>query len=357
MIAKRKPFYLKTKLLHQTKLNLWEWDSQKLKKLNKKKWDFLKFQRRGKLRTFRFAPFSFNDSNLRLKMNFKNNLYFRKLIRLQQGRLKNKEFYNIFRKSEDYRSLLGRLGSRLDVALFNILLPLVGSIFSLRQNILHGKFLLNGLRVKSPNIRLKAFDTISFRFSDLSIFNRGDFLERTVFIGNFLIFFICKQSHFKLLSIDSKKKVVEDFIKFHFSNEIYEGDWLTSVYLQKFSFFSKLKGGKRKNLKKEYIKKLFTTEVKKISLSESVDFYKSVFFKTRLEDYSIELFLRTVYPTNFQKKKFQVEDFLGFFSKNCRSDYFEIILNGDYVDIVFLGFSDDDVYINSNRKYLLHYLY
>ena len=170
MFLERKPFHLKNKFFYQTKINLWEKDLNKFYRnvKRKKKWSFLR-PRFGKFRPqkldfFRYQPLSFNPLKGRIKFNYKNNLYLRKLVRLKYGRLKNKEFYSLFKKSKDYKDLVINLGSRLDVLLFNFLSPI--SIFSLRQHILHGNVKVNGLKIKSPNIRLKSLDTISFNLID-----------------------------------------------------------------------------------------------------------------------------------------------------------------------------------------------
>jgi len=92
MFLDKKPFHLKNKLFYQTKINLWEKDLNKFYvNLNKKKWSFLR-PRFGKnkvkkLDTFRYQPLSFNPSKGRIRFNYKNNLYLKKLIRLKYGRL------------------------------------------------------------------------------------------------------------------------------------------------------------------------------------------------------------------------------------------------------------------------------
>jgi len=347
----RKPFHLKTKLLYQTKINLWGWDEDSLKqKLKKKKWNFLKSKgwKNSSLDTFRFSPFANSFSRRRINTNFKDNLYLRKLVRLKYARLKNKEFYNIFKKNKGYKKLIKNLGKRLDVNLFNILFPL--SIFSLRQNILHGKVLLNGRKINSPNIELKLFDVISLKFSDFSNLN---FLYQNIkeqaayfsYIGSYLFYF----SNFENLDKDSQKKFISDISEYLAPDdkEIVENfftEEFASLFLQDNKFHLNNK------------EKLLNDNIFSFDLEGLIRILNKKYIKNKIIKFSQER-INKLSLTNVDSMSNAENIELGFFNNKFNHNNFEIQINGDYLDIVFLGFSEEDIIIKNNEKFLLHYLY
>lgn len=349
----RKPFHFKNQLLYQTKINLWDQDEDSLKlKLKKKKWSFLKTKnwKNSTLDTFRFSPFSTSFSRRRINTTFKDNLYLKKLVRLKYGRLKNKEFYNIFKKSKGYKELIKNLGTRLDVNLFNILFPV--SIFSLRQNILHGKVLLNGQKVNSPNIHLKLFDTISLKISDFSNIN---FLYSTIkeqadyfsYLSPYLFYF----SNFENLDKDSRSKFIA-FISEYLSPK--NKDIVADFFVEEFNSLC-LQDSKFDLIVKEG---LLSGKETSLDLEKVINILNKKLLKKRLNNFvkkrSNKLLLTNIsLNPDIQEKK----DNLGFFEVNYNHDFFEINVNGDYLDMVFLGFSEEDIDINTDEKFLLHYLY
>lgn len=354
----QKPFHLKMKLFYQTKINLWGYDESFLKeKLKKKKWSFLKKKLKkktffsGKLKnskisldTFSYSPFSRSFFNQRVSNNFKNNLYFRKLVRLKYGRLKNKELYKIFCNSKGYKNFLQNLGSRLDVNLFNILFP--ASIFSLRQNILHGKILLNGYKVKSPNIQLKAFDVISLKLFDVFsfnyLYNDSDGLIKYL---NYLIYHLFYLVRFEYLSEEVRGRFISD-LSLKLGGDNHE------------AFNEFLSGGFNDLCSNE----ILSNKSKKLILAEELDVDKIILILNK--KYIKQKYLN--FLSNYKKSlislgtvKLSEEDlnFLGFFNNQFNHVNFEFKFNGDFLDLVFLGFSEDDIDIQNNEKFLLHYLY
>jgi ribosomal protein S4 len=344
----RKPFHLKTKLFYQTKINLWGWDQGSIKfKLKKKKWGFLKGKyrknfKKGCLDLFRFSPFSRNFFKRRGKLIFKNNLYFRKLMRLKYGRLKNREFYNIFKRYKGYKKFITKLGSRLDINLFLLLSPI--SIFYLRQNMLHGSLLLNGRNVYSPNIGLKLFDVISLKFSSFLntsfIYNNLESIEDYYF---FLFNHLFDFARFRDLDDVSQLKFIQDI------TNLFPSSWHSVV----FGYFQKsvLHWSADKT---DYL--IFEGGSEKlINLENYVNILNKVYFKNELSRKKIlwkERFLLSSIGRDAVKDKI-----LGFFSNRFNPNSFEVRVNGDYLDVVFLGLLTGDALVKSNEKYLLHYLY
>lgn len=340
------PFHLKTKLFYQTKINLWNWDQNSIKlKLKKKKWNFLTFKNwkvSNKIDLFRFSPFTANFSKRRVNATFKNNLYFRKLVRLKYGRLKNKEFNNIFKKHKGYKKLISKLGSRLDNNLFLLLSPI--SIFYLRQNILHGKVLLNGNKVNSPNINLKLFDTISLKLSDFlnNNFLYQDFQGQAVYL-NYMGLNLFKYSGFNNLNEESKFKFIDGISGYLTSKD---KDIVINFFSKKFNPSA---------LQKNNIS-LFKEGDGLLDLPNFISilnkrYIKSKFlnnFKTREGSLSL---------SNITTTSAVNDNILGFFNNRFNTNNFEISINGDYLDVTFLGFSEKEVVFGGNEKYLLHYLY
>lgn len=349
----RKPLHLKSKLFYQTKINLWGWDLSS-KKFKKKKWSFLKQKSRGKIKhkvavdNFRFSPFGRKFSRRSLRLSFKNNLYFRKLIRLKYGRLKNKEFHNLFKQYKGYKKLISKLGCRLDINLCNILSPI--SVFYIRQNILHGKVYLNGRKINSPNIHLKALDIISLKLSD---FSNTNFLYQNpkeqakymAYIGKYLF----KYSSFPKLNKESKMKFINnitncvtkqyteifnEFLIEEFSSLTHSSQNLNMVFNNK-------EGSKPTDIKS------FIELLNKKYLSQKILIMKN------LKESRIHLSKIKLNSLVLNKKN----KYLGFFNEKFNPNNFEIRLNGNDLDIVFLGFSEKDVVFGSKEKYLLHYLY
>jgi len=353
MLKAKQRLHLKHKLLYQTRLNIWNKNLKFLKKrLKRKKWSFLKFRAktRNGLDTFRFRPFSFNFSKYKIKGDYRNNLYLRKIIRLKYGKLKNKEFYSLFKNSKNYKDFVYNLGSRLDVFLYNLLSPM--SIFLLRQYILHGKVIVNGLVVNSPGFKIKPLDVISFNLIDLSS-NTGFHTTkegRAYFLHIFSRFYYAC-SFFKKLTSESKGLFVSKISK------ILEPKLQRKViglYMRLFRIHSR-----NPIMRKGYT---IPSKLKKKSDRVSLDPYKFfLFFKKRATWLKIlqkvKIKQRRIFLSMFESKnriKKKKEYLLGFFNDRVNVNNFEIFVHKSFVDIVFLGV---DSRIKSNEKFLLHYLY
>jgi ribosomal protein S4 len=347
----RKPFHLKTKLLDQTKINLWGKDIDLLKKkLKRQKWGFLNRGSRGRfsqqsnkrrLDLFRYSPFSAGFAKRRLNMAFKNNLYLRKLTRLKYGRLKNKEFSNLFNKNKSsYKTLISSLGSRLDISLFNLLV--IDSIFYLRQTILHGKVLINGSKACSPNIDLKPFDVISLKLSDFSQRNclYSNIKDQSTYLG-YMGFTLFKYSNFNSLSKESQQSFIKKISLLLAPNhkgivERFFIEYFNTLVVEKVS---------RTNQKKLNI----------VLIEDLIKILNSTYIKQKflggLKEYKNFAALSGLASSCENNKS------LGFFNNSLIYDNFEFIVTGDYLDIVFLGFSENNIKLKGNDKYSLHYLY
>jgi len=353
MVKAKQRLHLKHKLLYQTRLNIWNKNLKFLKKrLKRKKWSFLNFKphARNGLDTFRFRPFSFNFFKYKIKWDYKNNLYLRKIIRLKYGKLKNKEFYRLFKNSKNYKNFVYNLGSRLDVFLYNLLSPM--SIFLLRQYILHGKIIVNGLVVNSPGFKIKPLDIISFNLVDLSS-NVGFHTSkesRTYLLYRFAKFFYAC-SFFSKLTNESKGLFVADV------SRVLEPKFQRKVIQLYLRLFRVLR--RDSFMRKDYT---IPSKLKKKSDRVSLDIYNFfLFFKKRSTWFKIlrkvkikqrRIFLSMFESRNRMKKK--KEFLLGFFNGGLNVNNFEIFVHKSFVDIVFLGV---DSCIRSNEKFLLHYLY
>ena len=360
MIEKqRKPFHLKNKFLYQTKINIWNKNENHLQtKLVSKKWSFLKkkYNKKSKkninvLSTFKFSPFSYTYNKRFLKKNFKNNVYFRKQVRLKFGRLKNKDLYNLFKKKKNYKGFIDKLSSRLDVILYKTLKILdKTSIFSIRQSILHGNFLLNGRVVKSPNIRLQAFDIISFRLTNLNlIINDKDSLKRgnLVDVISSILKDCCDISSFK----EEERKLFFDKLSIALSeNYIYpkhKDDMNTFINL---IFDDMYSNNEIKTSKKNVSKISYCNIIRIAQLFKEIE-------KQKLVKYNTEIF-KAYFIMGLGLLSTPKVNNLGFFNDSFCFNNFEIMLsNKDNIDIVFLGNSSEDQKIDSNDKYSLHYLY
>jgi ribosomal protein S4 len=345
----RKPFHLKTKLFYQTKINLWGWDLGSIKfKFKKKKWGFLKGKyrrnfKKGKLDSFRFSPFSRNFFKGRGKLIFKNNLYFRKLMRLKYGRLKNKEFYKIFKRYKGYKKFITKFGSRLDTNLFLLLSPI--SVFYLRQSILHGKVLVNGLKVYSPNINLKLFDMISLKFSSFLntsfIYKNNDSIHLYYF---YLVSRLFDFSGFKYLDEVSRLKFSQDI------TNLFPLPW-HSVAFECFHSYLVLWCTDER----EY-RTFYEGGTESTSLINLVNILNKQYFKKELLKKK-SLRERRFLLSGIGSSSAVKDKILGFFNNRFNPNSFEVRVNGDHLDVVFLGFSTGGLLVKTNEKYLLHYLY
>lgn len=348
----RKPFYLKNKLFYQTKINLWQRNTKSLG-LKKPKWVFIKKQhRRNVLDTFRFSPLSFSSfRRKRVRFNFKNNLYLRKIIRLKYGRLKDYDLYRLFKKSNGYKNFIQFFGSRLDVVLCQLLFPI--SVYQLRQHLSHKNFLLNGSVVKSPGICLKPLDIISFDISKLAGLNtfyegkkgRGRYFLQ---IGYYYFFY---SDYRNLKSDEEKKRFILNMVKAIGVHDKYE-DVLVGFYSKLFK----------------------SSEASTFENSaSSFSSINSSFSGTELgwDDFDKYIKQQIIIPEIFfnimeKKKRFilpcvktssKKQQLLGFFNNELILDNFEFSIRNNYIDCVFLGFSEEKAFINNNEKYELHYLY
>ena len=339
----RKPFYLKKKLLNQTKINIWNWDIHSLsRKLKNKKWNFLKARKNKnfELDSFRYRPFSYSYFKDDIKSNFRNNLYLRKLIRLKYARLKNKDLRSIYRKhGNNYKSLMDNLNSRLDVALFSVLGS--KSIYQLRQIITHGKVTLNGRRVKSPSIHLSPFDVLSFKISDITNLNflYRDSKTRVRYIIQ-LGYYLYNSSSFRLLDEKDQIKFINELSELiapdhkdqvtKFYKDIFYKEYLKDRTLDKFSSLDKN----------------FDHGVNVLPLKDFIDLFNRHLLQLKFFDYSNNLRNRLLF------KKFSKSNSFDFFNVGSN---LEVSVRGNYVDIIFLNSNIKD--INNREKYLLHYLY
>jgi hypothetical protein len=303
----------------------------------------------------------YNTSRDNLKNNFRNNLYLRKIIRLKYARLKNKEFCKLYKENRrDYKSLIARLASRLDVIVFNILQP--KSIFQIRQFILHGKVLVNGLKVKTPGICLKVYDVISFKFSDLSNIkflyrNNAGRIEHIADVG----YCIYNHSYFRHLDKEDQELLLTKLggvlepnhkeLTSKFLNDIFNQLFITNSALDGMSekkiYLNKTKNPKRVLPLKEFIKvfkgTLFNKKFKPLKENVGNKFLFNNFFNH-------------CDSANDGELKDGVDFEHHFFTRNYNFRRVEVFIKGDYLDMVFLG-AYEDTCISNKDKYLLHYLY
>ena len=366
------PFFYKKKLFYQTKINLWGHDESFLgNKFTKKKWGFLNKKLKKKifsvdsfsaenyfenfLDTFSYYPFSPGVFSKRVKSNFKNNLYLRKLIRLKYGRLKNKEFYTIFKNSNGYKAFLKNFGSRFDVNLFNLfnilLFPI--SVFHIRQNILHGKILLNGSRVKSPNIRLRAFDVISLKFLDFSFLNclykdiSDDYKSDDYFA--FLAYNLFVLSKFDCLSEDVQKKFITD-LSVKLGGDLLV-EFFNDYFVEIFQFYSSRKKKIVENKNNKIVDSINFLDLDKIISILNQKYIKTGHLKLLKE---FKKGLNFDYILN--KENLIELNILNFFNNKFNYNHFEFKFNGQFLDLIFLGYSGKEN-IKNTDKFLLHYLY
>jgi ribosomal protein S4 len=352
MLEERKPFYLKNKLLYQTKINIWGVNQELLSaRLKKKKWNFLRFANRQdkKLPTFKFSPFSRNFVRRFNRYNFKNNLYLRKLVRFKYGRLKNKELYALFRKTNNYKDFINLLGTRLDIFLYRIFKK-NKSIFNLRQLLIHKGVSINGRAVKSPNFRLKKFDIISLNIKDFSEYY---FLYQTpyelAYYVLYMFFYTSKHVNFETLNKEGRLLFLQDFCKLVCSKH----------YDASFVFVEKESKKYLQDIDNQRIRNniIFDdTFSKKMSLESFISILKERFLVNQIltENFFIE---KGFILDSFLNSK-DDKNFLGFFNENRLGlENFEFNFYKGRLDIVFLGVSERDKDILSNDKYLLHYLY
>lgn len=349
----RKPFYLKTKLFYQTKINLWDQPIY-ISKFNKQKWSFLKNIKGDQfLDSFRFIPLSpFEFGRKRIRQNFKNSLYLRKLVRFKYARLKNYDLYKIFQKNKGYKNLIKSYGSRLDVVLYQLLYPI--SIFQLRQHLVHGKILLNGNVVKSPGIKLKPLDVLSFNLADLATLNfcyegRGDRSQFFLYASKHFYF----HSNYINLKDDEKKKFVKTISEVVATKDKYIAvleEFFTNIYNYNDSY------SERKDKMKVFLKKGVVDNAKKLGLDDFNVYLKDKRIIPQIK-HNINMKKNRFMFSNVKTSFFNKKRSLGFFNNGFISDNFEILIKNNYIDCVFLGFSEEKFFINNNDKYQLHYLY
>lgn len=341
----RKPFYLKNKLFHQTKTNIWGLNQVNLEfKLNKKKWNFIRFAgRRGQLLpTFKFSPFSRNFIKRFNRFNFKNNLYFRKIVRLKYARLKNKELYRIFKKSNNFQQFISLLGSRLDVFLYRIFNK-NKTIFSLRQLLSHKGILVNGRKVKNSNYLLKKFDVLSFKVSDLSnyFFFYQNYYERGYYIC-FVSYYLIKHIVFEKLPLKGKDLFISEVCSLLYPS--YEEQVKKLVIGEVDDYFLNNN-------------RIVETEAKLnfISIKEFIEVLNYKFLEKQ-----VLLELHLLKDSLFYEGLLleEINPSLGFFNEKKKGvSNFEFKFYKGYLDIIFLANFKEDYSINTNDKYLLHYLY
>ena len=360
MLVARKPFALKYKLLYQTKINIWGFNESSLSnRFKKKKWNFLRFNNRQKknLPTFKFSPFARDFSKRFNRFYFKNNLYFRKIIRFKYGRLRNKDLYKLFLKNKGYKEFISKLGSRLDVFLYRIF-NRNKSVFGLRQILLHKGVLVNGRRVRSPGYSLKKFDKISIEFKEFTGYFYLQQVPKDLPVYVYYMFFFSAK-HIALESLGDKGRdlFLKDFSKLvcprHYDATLRFVKRLEERYLMRLKILEESPQKQTPLLKQVFLNNKYSknTKIKK-------------FIHALKNRYLLD---QSFYEFTFLKNSFINEDILNVFSKennlgffNIKSmglENFEFNFSKDRLDIVFLGVSDTDKKILSNDKYLLHYLY
>lgn len=350
---KKKPFHFKTKFFYQTKIDLWNYNF-KSRFFYKKKWGFI--QRQKSFPSFTFIPLFPKEGRqmqLPLKKKFLRKLLLRKAIRLKFARLKNKELYNYFKRSRDYKDLIIHLASRLDVNLYKFFSPT--SIFFIRQLFSHGKILLNNRVVQSPSVRLKKFDIISFKLNDIPL-NDGirstqwskiedsdiyNMLNLRYVVNCFLLF-----SNYKSLDEDIQVKIADEF-----GSAFFERSGGIIADREFFSHYLKTVAGSSD--------KVSVKENKNLIKSDNIKFNKNLgdFLDLSIAKYKKQVFIKQilnikgkVFFSNFNEKNF-------FFNDSMSLDHFEVIINDLNVDLIFLGFSRKDVYIMDEGVRRLNMLY
>lgn len=365
------PFFYKNKLLYQTKVNLWGRDELFLQnKFKKKKWSFLQKKKRRypdqkgstgsrplvSLNTFRYYPLTYRRRRRSIRHSFKNNLYLRKFIRFKYGRLREKELNNLFKNSNGFYKFQENFGSRFDVnlcSLFNILLIPV-SVFHLRQNILHGKFMLNGLMVKSPNIKLQAFDIISFKLLDLPFLNSvyRDLVSDKG-LDNYLNFLVSHLGFcfiFESLSKDLQEKLVND-LSLKLGGDVRFGESFNESLMEKFQFYS----NNSKKIIAKKSNKIFSS-IKFLDLDKIISILNQKYIK--LGHKKLLKGCKKILCSNSDRNVFSLDkkfNYAGVFNGKVNYNNFEVKFNGQFIDFVFLGFSENSY--SSTDKNVLQYLY
>ena len=264
--------------------------------------------------------------------------------------MKNKELRGIARKSRGYAHFIAQFGSRLDVNLSRLLRS-GPSVFYLRQNILHGKVLLNNRRMKNPNKCLEPMDIISFKLSDLS---HNNFLydnlpDRIVHLRWLLDALYLKGFQ----NLDKGFAVKEKFIK-HI---------VTHVGKDKI-----VSGGRDSEIIEKEIKMFFrrreaSSTERPVRGSRPAGGKKARVPLSKFIHILNNKFLLIEFSKVFRsyEKKHKLEASLGkgrfcFFNKGLHLKNYELCIRGDYVDALFLGAIEHRRDIDSDR-YLLNYLY
>lgn len=149
----------KSKICGQLRVNLW--NSPKIKTSSKKKWSFLSLNKRkgsSKNKAFFFMGDSkkthlqYNSSLFHLRLKSKQTL--KKIYCINE-----KTFCHLYQKGSLQKSVLNHLESRFDTILFRM--HFAKTPFTARQQIHHGFFCINGIRMKKKGFMLQPGDLIS----------------------------------------------------------------------------------------------------------------------------------------------------------------------------------------------------
>ena len=150
----------KSKICGHLRANLW--DSPKIKMSSKKKWSFLN-TRKGSSKN---KAFFFIGDSKKAHLQYNSSLFSSRLKSKQKIKkiyyMNEKRFSRIFRKGFLQKNVLNRLESRLDTILFRM--HFAKTPFAARQQINHGFFCINGLRMNKKGWMLQPGDFISPSF-------------------------------------------------------------------------------------------------------------------------------------------------------------------------------------------------
>lgn len=198
-------FRNKYKICFQNRINLW--GQQKMFNFRNKKWGWCSSKNKKTV----FGSIFFIQHRKSLRFLFKGFLRLRALLRFSRSLIKNKQFVRLFKnfnkKSPKFNLFLNKLNTRLDFVIYNS--GFLGSIFLIRQQILHGCIVVNGVVNKSPNFFLKSGDLI-----EIQMFKRYHAFKK-LYLNTFLKKPLCSflEINFNNLSITLLPLLKKNFIE------------------------------------------------------------------------------------------------------------------------------------------------
>lgn len=248
-----------TKILFKNRSNLW--GSLKIKTLKRRKWKRL----RRSLKIFKRSP---RGLKKKLKINqqvqtkkYKLSLKKKQLFRKYYGNQKEKQLRSIFKKllhkypkSNQIQLIINEFETRIDIILLR--LGFVNNLIESQQLIKHGKILINGVIVKSLNVRVKKNDIISihpqckyiiygkiayklFLTNALLLHNQKTSFREVLRKHKYRHFFYIKKRK-KRLSVKLKYRPLKDYKLFIYKNRKFM-NYLNKQQQKPFSFFPYLR--------------------------------------------------------------------------------------------------------------------